>query len=155
MTADPIGRLTARGLSLPDPPKPGGAYDSVRAIGGTAHVSVQFPFADGELAFRGRLGRELTTEDGYHAAELCALNVLAQINHYVGFERILGLNRIEAHMLTVEGWDDFPKVLDGASSLFLEVLGDEAGRHARALFGVERLPMGAPVALTTSFTLRP
>ena len=155
MTVDPTNRLAARGLSLPEPPKPGGAYASVRAIGGIAYVSVQFPFSGSELAFRGRLGRKLTTEDGYRAAELCALNVLAQISHYIGFERILGLNRIEAHMLTVEGWDDFPEVLDGASNLFLDILGIEAGRYARALFEVERLPMDTPIALTASFTLRP
>lgn len=155
MTDPIIARLASRGLSLPDPPKPGGAYDSVRAIGGVAYVAVQFPFAEGDLAFRGRLGRELTTQDGYRAAELCALNVLAQMHRYVGFKRILGLNRIEAHMLTVDGWDDFPKVLDGASRLFADALGDEAGRHARALSGVERLPMDAPIALTATFTLRP
>lgn len=155
MTDTVAARLAARGLTLPDPPKPGGMYDSVRVVGGVAYVSVQFPFVDGEVVFRGRLGHELTTEDGYRAAELCALNVLAQINHYVGFERILGLNRIEAHMLTADGWDDFPKVLDGASRLFIDVLGDEVGRHARALFGVERLPLDATIALTATLTLRP
>lgn len=153
---DPIARLAARGLSLPDPPKPGGSYNSVRAVGGIAYVAAQFPFADSEqLAFSGRLGRELTTEDGYRAAELCALNVLAQIDRYVGFERLLGLNRIEAYMLTVDGWDDFPEVLDGASHLFVAALGDDVGQHARALFGVERLPLNAPMELTASFTLRP
>ena len=149
---DPLVRLAELGLSLPEPPEPGGTYESVRVIGGIAYVAAQFPFADGELAFRGRLGRELTTQDGYRAAELCALNVLAQIDKYVGFDHVLGLNRFEAYMLTVDGWDDFPKVLDGASRVFLDAL-DDAGRHARALFGVERLPLGAPIELTASFTL--
>jgi hypothetical protein len=155
MVVDPIARLAARGLSLPDPPRPGGSYDSVRVVG-IAYVAAQFPFADGErLAFRGRIGCELTTEYGYRAAELCALNVLTQIDRYVGFERLLGLNRIEACMLTANGWDDFPKVLDSASHLFGAALGDDVGRHARALFGVERLPLDAPMELTASFTLIP
>jgi hypothetical protein len=99
-------------------------------------VAVQFPYRDGQPACQGRLGRELTTADGYEAMRLCALNVLAQINQYVGFPRVLGLNMIEAHMQTVEGWGEFARVLDGASHLFLHALGD-AGRHARALCGVE------------------
>jgi enamine deaminase RidA (YjgF/YER057c/UK114 family) len=152
--SDALAKLAARGMTLPAPPKPGGAYDPVRVIGGVAYVAAQFPFLEGRLAFRGRLGRELTTQDGYRAAELCALNVLAQIDHVVGFERVLGLNRIKAYMLTVDGWDDFPKVLDGAPNLFLHALGG-ARRHARALFGVERLPMDAPIELTATFTLHP
>lgn len=151
---DPKARLAAHGFSLPEPSLPGGAYDSVRVIGGVAYVAAQFPFVDGELAFRGRLGRELTTRDGYRAAELCALNVLAQIDRFVGFECVLGINRFEAYLLTVGGWDEFPQVVDGASHLFRTALGD-SGRHARALFGVERLPLDAPIELTATFTLHP
>ena len=152
---DVIANLAERNLSLPEPPKPGGAYESVRVVvgGGIAYVAAQFPFQGNNLAFRGRLGRELTTEDGYRAAELCALNVLAQMNVYVGFDNILGLNRFEAYMLTADEGDGFPKVVDGASHLFLAALGD-AGKHARALFAVERLPMNAPIEITASFTLR-
>jgi len=147
-----IAKLAERGLILPEPPKPGGFYDSVRVAGSVAYVAIQFPFLNGQVAFQGRFGRELTTGDGYQAAELCALNVLAQIHHYIGLERISALNMVEAHMQTAEGWDEFPKVLDGASSLFLYILGDR-GKHARALYGVERLPMNLPISLTTSFTL--
>ncbi|GAB3642613.1 RidA family protein [Spirosoma arcticum] len=150
---DVITKLSEQGLLLPEPPKPGGLYESVRIVENIAYVAIQFPLVNNKLVYRGRLGLELTTQNGYHAAELCALNVLAQINKYVGFERINSLNMIEAYMLTVDDWDDFPKVLDGASSLFLKTLGD-AGRHARALYGVHRLPMNAPIALTTSFTLK-
>ena len=153
-TKAPTKRRAAAGIMLPEPPAPGGSYESVRVLGGVAYVAIQFPFADGKPAFEGRLGRELTTEQGREAARLCALNVLAQLDKYVGLQQVLGLNRIEAHMATVEGWDEFPKVLDGASELFLQVLGPEAGRHARALYGVERLPMNLPVSLTATFTLR-
>ena len=85
-----IQKLADRNLSLPPPPKPGGSYDSVRVIGNLAYVAAQFPFHGDEIVYCGRLGRELTTEDGYRAAELCALNVLAQMEHYVGFNKILG-----------------------------------------------------------------
>ncbi|WP_235183892.1 Atu1372/SO_1960 family protein [Hymenobacter sp. IS2118] len=142
-------------LVLPEPPAPGGAYESVRVLGGVAYVAVQFPFAAGKPAFQGRIGAELTTAQGREAARLCALNVLAQVEKYVGLGQVLGLNRIEAQLVTAEGWDKFPTVLDGASELFLEALGPEVGRHARALGGVERLPMNLPISLTASFTLRP
>jgi len=155
-TKAPARRRAARGgIVLPEPPAPGGSYESVRVLGGVAYVAIQFPFADGKPAFEGRLGRELTAEQGREAARLCALNVLAQLDKYVGLRQVLGLNRIEAHLATVEGWDEFAEVLDGASDLFLQVLGPEVGRHARALYGVERLPMNLPVALTATFTLRP
>ena len=145
--------LSEQGLVLPPPPKPGGAYEPVRVLGSLAYVAVQFPYRAGQPAYQGRLGRELTTADGYEAMRLCALNVLAQIDRYVGFPRVLGLNMIEAPMQTVEGWGEFARVLDGASHLFLHALGD-AGRHARALCGVERLPRNFAVALTATFTLR-
>jgi enamine deaminase RidA (YjgF/YER057c/UK114 family) len=145
--------LAQKGLSLPEPPAPGGAYEPVRILKGVAYVAIQFPLTAGQVPYRGRLGRELTTQEGYLAARLCALNVLAQVHRYVGFPRLLGLNHVEACLQTVAGWNHFPRVLDGASHLFLEALGD-AGRHSRSLMGVERLPLDAPVALVTSFTLR-
>ena len=148
-----IYNLEREGLLLPDAPRPGCLYESVRIVGHVAYVAIQFPFVNDVLAYQGRLGQNLTTQDGYHAAQLCALNVLAQIHKYIGFDNILSLNMVEAHMLTVDDWDDFPKVLDGASAIFLRAL-EDAGRHARALYGVHRLPMNSPVVLTTSFTLK-
>ena len=148
-------RLANRHIVLPEPPAPGGSYESVRVLGGVAYVAIQFPFEGHKPVFQGRLGRELTTEQGREAAKLCALNVLAQLEKYVGLDQVVGLNRIEAHMATTEGWDEFPQVLDAASDLFLEALGPEVGRHSRALYGVERLPLNLPISLTATFTVRP
>jgi len=151
---DVHANLARRGLVLPEPPPPAGAYEPAVERAGVLHVSAQFPFERGRLAFRGRLGRELSTRDGYEAARICALNALAQVGRAVGFARLLGLNRIEGYFVAEEGWDEFPRALDGASELFLAALG-EAGRHARAVFGVARLPLGSPLELTCTFTLRP
>lgn len=154
-----VANLAARGFALPlDPPRPGGAYVPVRAIGGLAFVAAQFPVATegaapGTRTWTGRLGANLTTADGVAAAELAALNVLAQIHHAIGFERVAGLARFEAYLQTAPGWSDFPRVVDGASSLFLAALGNEAGQHARALFGVERLPRDYVLELTATFAL--
>jgi enamine deaminase RidA (YjgF/YER057c/UK114 family) len=151
---DVIANLKRRGLLLPEPPPPVGAYDPVVERAGVLYVSGQLPFENGRLALQGRLGWELTTHDGYRAAQVAALNALAQVERSVGFDRLLGLNRIEGYFVAADGWDEFPKALDGASDLFLSVLGD-AGRHARAVFGVAQLPLGAPLELTCTFTLRP
>jgi enamine deaminase RidA (YjgF/YER057c/UK114 family) len=123
-------------------------------VGAVAYVAIQFPVRDGQWSWRGRLGREISTEEGYQAARACALNVLSQLDLAPGLDRIAGLNRIEAYMLTTPGWEDWPRVLDGASHLFVEALG-ENGRHARTLFGVERLPRDVPIALTATATLHP
>jgi enamine deaminase RidA (YjgF/YER057c/UK114 family) len=109
--------------------------------------------APGARAWTGRLGRELTTADGVAAAELAALNALAQVHHALGFERVAGLARFEAYLQTAPGWSDFPKVVDGASELFLAALGPDAGAHARALFGVERLPRDYALELVATFAL--
>ncbi len=150
---DVIANLAKRGLTLPAPPAPGGAYEPVNIRRGVAYVSIQFPFEQGNMRYQGRLGAKLNTQEGYQAAMICALNVLAQIHRYIGFERILGLNHVEAFLQTTAPWDDFPKAADGASHLFRDVLG-EAGLHSRSLIGVDRLPLNAPVAIVTSFTLQ-
>lgn len=149
-----LRRLAERGLILPTPPPPGGAYLPVRVLCNVAYVAAQFPFQQGRLAFQGRLGQDLTTQDGQQAAALCALNVLAHIHAAVGLENVEGLGHFEAALVTAEGWDDFPRVVDGASNIFNVALGD-AGVHARSLVGVHRLPLGAPVELTAVFHLRP
>ncbi len=84
--------------------------------------------------------------------ELCALNVLAQIDWNIDLEKVVGLNHIDAYFQSGENWDDSPLVVNGASDLFVKVLGDK-GKHARAIFGVERLPRYFCVGLTASFTI--
>ena len=84
--------------------------------------------------------------------ELCALNVLAQMDKNVGFDKIIGLNHIDAYFQSGDAWDESPKVVNGASDLIVKVLEDK-GRHSRSIFGVEKLPRNFSVGLTTSFTI--
>lgn len=144
--------LTQLGLSLPEISTPGGNYVSVNIRGNIAYVAIQFPILNGEYKYQGRLGQEISTEDGFKAMELCALNVLAQIENKIGFEKILGLNHIDAYFRSGKNWDESPKIVNGASDLFVKVLG-EKGIHSRAIFGVETLPRHFSVGLTTTFTL--
>lgn len=140
-------RLAQLGLTLPPPPAVGGAYVPARIAGSLLYISGQFPIRDGRAAFVGRIGAELTLDDGRAAARLAALNVLAQIDAALGgFERLRGLVRLDGHLLTAPGFTDHPRVLDGASELLNAVLA-ERGRHARTIFGPATLPWNMPVEL--------
>ncbi len=150
---DLIADLQTLGLSLPVASTPGGNYVSVNVRGHTAFVAIQFPIRDGAFLYQGVLGESLITADGRAAMELCALNVLAQINAKVGFDRVEGLDHIDAIYRAAPGWDDAPLVVDGASDLFVKVLGDK-GRHSRSIFGVADLPRGFCVGLTCRFTVK-
>jgi len=144
--------LTKHKLSLPEPSTPGGSYVSVNIRGNMAFVAIQFPIRNGNYLYQGRLGDEISTEQAYKAMELCALNVLAQVNKKIGFDNIIGLNHFDAYFQSSENWDDSPKVVDGASDLFVKILEDK-GRHSRAILGVHKLPRNFCVGLTATFTI--
>jgi len=145
-------QLDKLGLTLPEAPKPGGNYLSVNIRGNIAYIAIQLPKLGDNWIYKGRLGEELTSEDGYKAMQLCALNVLAHIKKSIGFENVVGLNHIDAYYQAGEDWDDAPKIVDGASDLFVNVLG-EKGRHSRAIFGVHKLPRNFSVGVTCSLTI--
>ncbi len=149
----PKENLNHFGYELPAATTPGGNYVSVNIRDNIAYVAIQFPIQNDEFLFLGRLGDTLTTEDGYQAMELCALNVLSQIESKVGFEKIVGLNHIDAYFQASGEWDESPKVVNGASDLFVKIL-EEKGKHSRAIFGVDRLPRNFCVGLTASFTVK-
>lgn len=152
MSIDPNKNLTELGLELPNVSTPGGNYVSVNIRENIAYVAIQFPIINEEYLHQGRLGNEITTEQGYKAMELCALNVLAQMDKKVGFDKIIGLNHIDAYFQAGDDWDESPKVVNGASDLFVKVL-EEKGKHSRSIFGVEKLPRNFSVGLTASFTI--
>ena len=143
------------GLSLPKPPKPLGNYVGAIQIGDLLFISGQLPMEDGQLLHVGQVGAELTEQDGYEAARLVALNVLAQIKLALGgFDRLARLVRLDGHVASAPGWHDAPKVLDGASDLFLRALGAR-GKHTRAAFTPLRLPNNAAVELVIIAAVEP
>ena len=124
-------KLEQLGLKLPTPPKPVGNYETVVRAGDLLFISGQLPVENGKLQYVGRVGSELTEQQGYAAAQLAALNVLAQIESALGsFDRLAHLVRVEGHVASGPEWQDAPKVLDGASDLFLRVLGEKGTTHA-------------------------
>ncbi len=150
---NPKENLAKLGLELPNISTPGGNYVSVNIRENIAYVAIQFPILNENFLYQGRLGDEISTEQGYKAMELCALNVLAQIDQKVGFDHIIGLNHIDAYFQSGNNWDESPNVVNGASDLFVKVL-EEKGQHSRAIFGVEKLPRNFSVGITTSFTIK-
>ncbi|MFP4593190.1 RidA family protein [uncultured Ralstonia sp.] len=148
-------RLAARGLTLPNPPQPLGSYTAVSQAGDLLFVSGQLPLVDGKVVWQGQVGRDLTLEEGKRAAELTALNVLAQIRaHLGGFERLDHIVRLEGHITSAPGWLQQPAVLDGASDLFAEVLAEKAG-HARAAYSQFQQPGNAAVILVVIAQIKP
>jgi len=148
-----LEKLQELNLELPNVSIPGGSYTSVNIRGNIAYVAIQFPIKNEELKYQGRLGNELTTQQGVQAMQMCALNVLAQIHKKISFDRVVGLNHFDAYYQSSANWDDAPKVVDGASDLFLKVL-ENKGTHSRAIFGVEKLYGNLCVGLTCTFTIK-
>ncbi len=152
MKINPKENLAKLGIALPNASRPGGNYLSVNIRENIAYVAIQFPILNGEYLHQGRLGNEVSTEEGYKAMELCALNVLAQMDNKVGFDKIIGLNHIDAYFQSGDQWDESPEVVNGASDLFVKIL-EEKGHHSRSIFGVDKLPRNFCVGLTALFTV--
>lgn len=147
-------QLLKLGLHLPTPPLPAGSYKPWAIAGNLLFLSGQFPIENGKLRYTGQVGADVTEEDGYKAARLAALNVLAQIRSALGrFDRLESLARVEGHIASAPGWFNAPKVLDGASDLFIAVLG-ERGRHTRTAFTPAQLPLNLTIELVVTAVIR-
>ncbi|MEM7667146.1 MAG: RidA family protein [Pseudomonadota bacterium] len=136
-------RLRELGITLPEAAAPVASYQPVVVHGGFAHVSGQLPFINGALA-TGRLGEDVSLEEGMAAARACGLMILAQLKAAGVLERVERVVKLGAFVSSTGDFTDQPKVANGASDLMFEVFG-EKGRHARAAVGVPVLPLGAAV----------
>ncbi len=152
--ANPGARLRELGLILPKPPTPLGSYIEANQVGPLLFLSGTLPIVDGKLAFTGRLGENITVEQGREAARLAALNALALVHdhHAGGLNRVKRLVKLTILMVTTEQFTAHPAVGDGASDLFAQLFGPETG-HVRVVYGEQSMPMGAPVMVETVFEL--
>lgn len=147
-------RLSARGVDLPEAAKPVASYSPYVIDDASLYISGQLPIEDGRIAVSGRLGESLQVEDGQRAARLCALQILSQARMALsGFERIKGLIKITGFVASTPTFVDQPKVINGASDFFVDVMG-ECGQHARSAVGVSSLPLGAAVEIEAIFALQ-
>lgn len=152
--AEITARLAELGLTLPEAAAPVAAYVPVVVAGGLAHVSGQLPFVAGKLV-RGRLGEDVSLEEGYAAARACGLMLIAQLKAALGsLDRIERVVKLGGYVNSAADFTDQPKVVNGASELMVAVFGD-AGKHARSAVGVPALPLGAAVEVDAIVAVRP
>jgi enamine deaminase RidA (YjgF/YER057c/UK114 family) len=144
--ATPEERMEQLGIALPEMVTPLAAYVPTVRSGSMVYVSGQVPLVEGKVAYTGRLGPNgLSLEDGVQAARHCAINVLAALKAELGeLARVRRFVKVTGFVASEPDFTDQPKVINGASELFVEVFG-EAGKHARAAVGVATLPLGVPV----------
>ena len=140
-------KLKELGLTLPDPPKPVANYVPVVRVGDLLFLSGVFPSRDGQLIMTGKLGGNLTIEQGIEASRVAVLNGLSIIRSAAGsLDLVKQIVKMVGHIASAPGFTDQPQVLNGASDLLVSVFGD-AGRHARVAVGAAELPRQAPVEI--------
>ncbi|MCA8986119.1 MAG: RidA family protein [Planctomycetaceae bacterium] len=140
-------RLQDLGLELPHAPEAVGAYVPVLRTGNLIMTSGQLPTIGKELTFQGKVGQQLTKEDGRNAAQLACLNALAQLDKAAGgLENIVRIIRLEGFVQSADGFTEQPYVMNGASELLIHLFGDH-GRHTRFAVGCNELPLNAAVEL--------
>jgi enamine deaminase RidA (YjgF/YER057c/UK114 family) len=140
-------RLRELGIELPEPPKAVGAYVTVIRTGNLVITSGQLPWRGSRLLYSGKLGTDLTVEQGYEAARQSGLNAIAQLKSAVGdLDRIRRIVRLEGYVHCGPGFREHPQVLNGASELLNAVFG-ERGKHTRTAVGIHEMPLDSPVQI--------
>jgi enamine deaminase RidA (YjgF/YER057c/UK114 family) len=137
-------QLAQLGLTLPAVVPPVAAYVPAVQSGSFVYTSGQLPMADGELRQVGKVGAQVTAEQGKDLARTCALNALAAIDALVGIDSVVRVVKVVGFVASAPDFTGQPGVINGASELLGEVFG-ESGRHARSAVGVAVLPLDAPV----------
>ena len=141
----PESRLVELGLVLPAAPTPAGSYVPTVRTGNLLYCAGTVCFVNGQMTHVGQVGKEQTVETARAAAEICALNTLANIRAATGsLDQEARIVFVSGFVNAVDGFTESPAVINGASDLFLRVFG-EAGKHARAAVAVNGLPRGSTV----------
>ena len=141
-------RIKELGLSLPQPPKPGGNYIPGVRVGNLLYLSGHGPSrVDGVSAARGKVGRDLSVEEAYKVARDVGINLLGTARSLLGsLDKVKRVVKVLGMVNSAEGFGDQPKVMNGFSDLMVEVFG-ESGRHARSAVGMAELPSSIPVEI--------
>lgn len=149
----PGSRLRELGIALPPPPTPLGAYVESSDSGNMLFLSGTLPVVNRKLAIAGRLGENLSVKEGQEAARIASLNALAVAKEHLGdLDRLKKLVKLTVLIAATEQFTEHASVADGASNLFVQIFGREAG-HVRLVYGVQSLPIGAPVIVDTVFEI--
>mgnify|MGYP001307951776 CR=1 FL=1 len=147
--------LRRLGVVLPAPPKPVASYVPAVLAGDLLYVSGMLPFRDGRVAVTGKLGGEVSVEQGAEGAKLALLNALAVVQQELGsLDRVGRIVRVVGHVASADGFTQQPAVINGASDLLVQIFG-EAGRHSRVALGAAELPLHAAIELELLVQVKP
>ncbi|MDK8614619.1 RidA family protein [Corynebacterium pseudodiphtheriticum] len=146
-------RLAELGIELPNVAKPLAAYVPAKRLGKQVWTSGQLPLVDGQLPVTGLVGDEISADEAYGLARICALNALAAVDAEVGLDNVASISKLVGFVASAPGFYEQPVVVNGASDLVGEIFGD-AGQHVRSAVGVAVLPKNAPVEVEMVVELR-
>ncbi|MBN8546770.1 MAG: RidA family protein [Ignavibacteria bacterium] len=140
-------KLAELGITIPDAPTPLAAYVPGQIVGNLLYTSGQVALQQGAIAYKGKVGGNLSEEEGIAAARICAINCLAVAKKLLGdLEKIERIVKLTVFVNCVEGYANEPKIANGASELLVELFGDN-GKHTRSAVGVSGLPLDSAVEI--------
>ena len=141
-------------IELPNAPDPVGTYVAFKIIGNLLYISGQLPIGNDGKIIKGKIGSNLTLEDGQKASKLCVLNILAQAKKALNgdLKKIKNCIKITGFVNSTENFTDQPKVINPASEILSTVFGDK-GKHARVAISANSLPLGAAVEIDAIFEI--
>jgi len=147
-------KLTELGLTLPTVALPVAAYVPAVKTGNLVFVAGQLPLVDGKIVKEGKVGKEVTAEEAKEMAQLCALNALAAISLVADIDQIEKIVRVGGFVNSIPGFTAIPPIINGASELFIKLLGEANDKHARTAIGVAELPLNSPVEVEVLVELK-
>ena len=141
-------------IEIPKSPKPVGAYVAFRIVNKLVYISGQVSFDQNGNLIKGKVGSELSLEQGQEAAKACATNIISQLKSACNgdLEKVKSCIKINGYVNSTDNFLDQPKVINAASELIVNVFG-EKGKHARAAVSVNSLPLGAAVEIESIFEI--
>ena len=136
------------GLNIPDLPKALANYVPYKIIGKSMYISGQAPVQNAEIVYQGKVGTDVTIEDGIAAAKLCCINIIAAVKKGLDgdWDKLDSFVKLTGYVNCKDDFKDQPKVINGASDMLVEIFGDR-GRHTRAAVGSNALPLGISVEI--------
>ena len=143
------------GLNIPELPKALANYVPYKIVGKTMYISGQAPVQNGELIYKGKVGSDITIEDGIKAARLCVTNIIAAVKTGLegDWDKLDSFVKLTGFVNCQDDFTDQPKIINGASDMLVEIFGDQ-GRHARVAVGSNALPLGISVEIDAIIQLK-
>ena len=143
------------GLNIPELPKALANYVPYKIVGKTMYISGQAPVRNGEMIYKGKVGSDITIEEGIEAAKLCVINIIAAVKTGLGgdWSKLDCFVKLTGFVNCQDSFTDQPKIINGASDMLVEIFGDQ-GRHARVAVGSNALPLGISVEIDAIIQLK-